>query len=247
MQKPICNVVVLAAGAGSRFSAHGITLPKPLIHFRGKSLLDHTLDVARELVAEGGGRIIVVAKRPVSLVAWGGFSTGPAELAERNRVVEVSVLQRGPVMSAVLALAHLPLDEQVVFLDCDNFYPPDARKWTTALPAGNFIVVADRPSHLPATNFCTVVDYDGRAIDIQEKTPRPTLPVGTGAYGFADASLFAEAAFSFLYEAQKEVPMSSLLGGLTSLTKVVRAEAWHPLGTPEQLEAADRYAPTQSE
>ncbi len=245
MQKRSCNVVVLAAGLGQRFSTHGIAVPKPLIHFRGRSLLDRTLDVARDILAaqEWGGRIVVVATEPVAQVAWRGLN-------ELHKVVSVSVTQRGPVGSALLAMAHLPPDEQVVFMDCDNYFPSEARGWVETFPAeANFIVVGDVPRGLKPEEFCNVVtSEDGeRALAIVEKSDLGTGTVGVGVYGFASAAHFAECALAVLSEGcRADVPMSAALvnEGLAGRSiRIVQAEAWAPIGTPQQMEAAELYGP----
>ena len=38
------NVVIPMAGAGSRFAEKGFTVPKPLITFRGKTMIEHVVD-----------------------------------------------------------------------------------------------------------------------------------------------------------------------------------------------------------
>lgn len=38
------NIVIPMAGAGSRFAEKGYTVPKPLIQFRGKTMIEHVVD-----------------------------------------------------------------------------------------------------------------------------------------------------------------------------------------------------------
>ncbi len=254
MQKRSCNVVVLAAGLGQRFSTHGIAIPKPLIHFRGRSLLDRTLDVARDIIVaqNGRGRIVVVATEPVAQVAWRGLVAPSARRAKvtDHKVVPVSVTQRGPVGSALLAMAHLPPDEQVMFMDCDNYFPSEARSWVETFPAeANFIVVGDVPRGLKPEEFCNVVvSEDGeRALVIGEKVNLGTGTVGVGVYGFSSATHFARCAWRLFADRDlNDAPMSKALtsedlGGAPVF--VVEAEAWAPIGTPQQMEAAELYGP----
>ena len=159
------NVVVLAAGKGERFLAEGVTIPKPLISWKGRTLLEHSLDVAQEL-AYPDGRIIVVTIDEVAPEAWrcmmkrGWFSSD-----NHARVIPVSVIQPGPVASGLLALAHLPPGEPVAFMDCDNYYAD--RSWVPrareiAMKGEGFITVAPLRPGMVRTDYCNV-DEIGRA------------------------------------------------------------------------------------
>ena len=223
------NVVILAAGRGERFAAAGVTVPKPLIEFRGTSLIQHSIHVAHEL-RRGGGRIIVVATPQVAALS----------ATKVDVVVPVSVTQPGPIGSAILALAHLPLLEPVVFMDCDNYFPSEQRSWTAEVPCGEtFLVVADKPANTDPRDFLNVDLPDGgRVSRIAEKTALNGRPkFGCGIYGFETAQMFRAHAFNILSSIVKEPPMSAVTEAIHAQYSVagVVAEAWLPIGTPAQL------------
>jgi CTP:molybdopterin cytidylyltransferase MocA len=231
------NVVVLAAGKGERFLAEGVTVPKPLISWKGRTLLDHTLDVAQEL-AHPDGRIIVVATDAVASPAHRALKD--RGVAHYCRVVAVSVVQPGPAASAQLALAHLPLDEPVAFMDCDNHYAE--RGWIrvardlAARGEGFMTVAAHRPG-LVREDYCNVtIASDGAAAEVIEKVDLgPDAALGTGIYGFHSAAYFAgamswqtpKAPMSVVCKIAAPVPMQTIV-----------VEGWQPLGTPAQMAAA---------
>lgn len=230
--RPNLNVVILAAGAGQRFVDAGVTVPKPLLEFRGLTLLERTVAVARE-VRKGGGCIILVTTTQVARAAAG--------LDGINHVVPVTYVQRGPAASGLLAMAHLPPNEPVVFLDCDNYYPSERRGWTAELPVGKeflttFTIDAFR------NDFCAVL-RDAHGVKSLEEKSSESREVATGVYGFSSAATFQASAIDWLKQSG-EVPMSAVLmdAALAQNRRplAVPVEAWLPIGTPRQiLEARD--------
>lgn len=233
------NVVVLAAGKGERFLAEGVTVPKPLISWKGRTLLEHSLDVAKDL-AYPDGRIVVVATDAVAGAA-------KYELRQRglNRtrgfVVAVSVIQPGPVASGLLALAHLPLNEPVAFMDCDNHYAD--RSWVRrardiAAKGEGFITVAPLRPGMVRTDYCNVgVGEDGMVYRIAEKQAMSgDAALGTGIYGFYDARVFAHEA----RQLNPLTPMSLICSNAAPLGgfNAILVDGWQPLGTPSQLALA---------
>lgn len=230
------NVVILAAGRGQRFMNAGITVPKPLITFRGRSLLQWTVTSATSLkylteknsdVSHLEGRIIVVATELIAREA--------SRIPGVTHVVPVSQTQPGPAASGLLALAHIPHDERVIFMDCDNFY--GTMDWADKLNFDeNFIVAAEPPKNVAPAQFCNIrVTKDGQAAEIREKMDLgPDALVATGIYGFAAAGDFRAEVYN-MSKISSETPMSFLFD---KGTRVVRAQGWLPLGTPEQLSGA---------
>jgi choline kinase len=232
----VVYIVILAAGRGERFHIAGINVPKPLIEFGGCSLLKRTLDTALGMSGHGQPTksIIVVG---TDVVASEAHRTKGVD-----RVVSVSVTQPGPVASAMLALAHIPLGAPVVFMDCDNAYT----KEFNSVPFGrDFLVMAKTPLELLAVDFCNIVvkPEDNRELHhTVEKEDLGTGLVATGIYGFESARKFRHAALSVLARQGnlKETPMSLITNFCCPGVRLVHTYGWHPIGTPEQLMAAGK-------
>jgi molybdopterin-guanine dinucleotide biosynthesis protein A len=230
--KPL-NVVILAAGKGERFLAEGVTVPKPLIEWKGRSLLGHSIDVALTL-ADATGHVVVVATDQVASEAHRALRGG-----QLGRVVAVSVTQPGPVASAMLALAHLPPDEPVAFMDCDNYYA--SMQWVRkarALAGEPFITVAKLRPGMVRTDYCNVGVHEGGGVyDIVEKgVMSGDAKLATGVYGFPSAGAFGRVGHEIL-RGIDEPPMSMALFDMVGL-QAIEVEGWQPLGTPAQLASA---------
>lgn len=228
------HVVILAAGRGERFAVEGVTVPKPLIEFRGRSLIRHSLEVAWEL-RKGSGKVIVVTTSEVAGTLY----------AREVLVVPVSETQPGPVASALLALAHLPPDESVAFMDCDNYFPPTARTWVNEVPVGkNFLVVATKPEGSSSRDFLNVDVDDGDVVRrMEEKVAlNGRVKFGAGVYGFESAQMFRHHAWQIMCTPVKEPPMSGVTASVRAQYPVFTtfAAGWLPIGTPAQLMVAGR-------
>ncbi len=224
-------LVVLAAGAGQRFVDAGWTVPKPLIRFRGHTLMAHTL---RMILRGAGGilgpRIVVTTPACVDHVPR-DFTT-----------VVVEHTRPGPTASAALALGLISPETPVVFFDCDNIYTTDpADLFSKFLLGSNFLVGARLAT--PSTDYCAIrAAHNGFVIDLQEKSDKFNL-VATGIYGFRTAQVFHEcycrAATRDLYA------MSDLLMDESEVASVVALPtgSWYAAGTPTQLAAAELGVP----
>lgn len=228
--------IILAAGKGSRFVEQGVTTPKPLIEFGGKRLLDFALHSAKEV----GPRILVATSEV--LAGYNG-------LPDSERFVEVTVTQRGPAASALLAGAHIPPFTDVVILDSDvilkgqavlNFVS-DCREesiesgiLTTKVPKAEGKYCAVRTDDRDQITYLFE-----RFVDDQETR------VTVGAYYFASWKKFTEQLFKLLLDSEaKEVFVSDIIQRYAVCSSVkaydMPLEDWIPLGTPEELRDAHR-------
>lgn len=120
-RKPV-NIVVPAAGEGSRFAREGWGAPKPFIDVLGKPMICHVL----ENVALPGARFIVLARSE----QVDSYSAANAALAFHDAtVVPVRALTEGTACTVLLAREHIDNDcplliansDQLVDFDCAAF------------------------------------------------------------------------------------------------------------------------------
>jgi MurNAc alpha-1-phosphate uridylyltransferase len=134
------DVMILAAGFGTRMGALTADRPKPLIEVAGRALLDHAIDAART----GGGRIAVNAHyRAEQIAAYLGTHHPDIALS----VETPDILDSGGGLKQ--ALPHLRTDP-VATLNADAVWsgPPPlaalAQGWTPAMGALMLLVPRDR-------------------------------------------------------------------------------------------------------
>lgn len=220
------KIVILSAGAGSRFTRRGISQPKTLLEVFGRPVLEHNLLA----FLDHGCSVVVVGSLQVT--AWIREKNYPGVTA-----VDCPVLQSGPVMSALLASAYIHADEPVMIVDGDQIY---ARSVIPSIVAGMTHptrIVAARTGKNP--NWCSVVVHENH-VTLKEKGNDSDFVVA-GGYGFWSWSLFLSSAYSVLNNSLStglEPKMSYTITTLNMSTEVVRLEKdeWTSVGTPEELE-----------
>ena len=152
------------------------------------------------------------------------------------RTVEVAVVQEGPVRSAELAGGHIKRDEPVIFLDCDNWYYPGVLKkfaeTATSLGVPFAVLTADRGS--------LVGDFGGVTPkgDVVEAHP-DVATCFAGAYYFGNWQLFKARACGGVPANGTELKFSDILPRRNPPAIGIPGSWWIPLGTAEQLQAAD--------
>ena len=96
------NILLLMAGAGSRFLNSGYQDPKPLINIMGLPMYRRALD---SLGLEGN--LIVVSRFDL-------------EISGATAVINSGGVLQGPVMSALLASEYIDNDEELVIINSDQ-------------------------------------------------------------------------------------------------------------------------------
>jgi bifunctional UDP-N-acetylglucosamine pyrophosphorylase/glucosamine-1-phosphate N-acetyltransferase len=101
------NIVILAAGMGKRMHS---SLPKVLHRLAGKALLQHVIDTAQQLVAQGG-----LPHRLVVVYGHGGDQV-PQALQGQNVLLALQAQQLGTGHAVQQAAAQLDLDQATLVL-----------------------------------------------------------------------------------------------------------------------------------
>lgn len=226
------QAVILAAGEGKRLRPLTNDCPKTMVCVGGKPILEHTLSILPESIDEV---ILVVGYKGEKIrehfgVQWFGKKILYAE-------------QPQPPMGTGDALErcrHLLRDERYLLMFADDMYHSDDIAACIAEPTLSILVKeAEHPERM---GVC-LHDNDGYLTAILEKPEMPSSNlVGIGVY-VLDNSIF-DIPKTFDKRGEHVLPIQ--IGNLAKYKpiKVVKARFWHPIGYPEDIEAAERYAQT---
>jgi len=147
------QVVLLAAGLGSRLGALTARLPKALIPVAGESLLAHAVRFAGRLSPD-----------EIVVVGGFGFAEVAAEVARRAlpvTLVENQSFRDGNLISLMTARARITGDGDFLLMNVDHIYKP-AVAARAALPTDEVTAFIDRDRELGADDMKVARDEHGR-------------------------------------------------------------------------------------
>jgi 1L-myo-inositol 1-phosphate cytidylyltransferase len=127
--KKVKQCLILAAGKGTRLRSVSAGLPKPLVQFRGKPILDHIILRARQAGIDEF--VIVVGYRSDLMRRWlntrclGDISVTLVENPDYHKHNGVSVLK-----------AREEMDERFLLLMADHVFEPETARVLMAQPLG---------------------------------------------------------------------------------------------------------------
>ena len=231
------NVVVPMAGAGSRFSSAGFSLPKPFIDVQGRMMIERVLEGLR------------CPNAHYTLIIQRAFEVQHPELlqclAERFPVAFLCVEELTQGASCTALAAHRIIDNMlpVVFADSDTIYHPGvfAAFVQNAVERRLDGSLLTFPSQQSCFSYAAV-DEQGLVTATREKEPVSSHAI-SGAYLFARGCDFVHCALQPLIYGTREKGefyMSSVFNyavrfGLRIGIHDITENDFDCLGTPEQL------------
>lgn len=230
------NIIIPMAGAGSRFSVAGYTVPKPFIEFNNKMMIEHVLGSFSEIEAK------------FTLVLQEKFLTEQKEQLEKLKskyildFVTVPKLTMGAAITALAAHKKINPNYDIIFADSDNiFNKNDILNFITYARTKNLSgALLTINSDKPCYSFAKV-DNDGNFIETKEKEVISNHAI-TGVYYFKNLNDFKDAVIDLIVESdlsKGEFYMSNVFNHLKKFTNkigVFDIKHFDCVGTPEQLE-----------
>lgn len=207
--------VVLAGGSGDRFKPYN----KLMCTYKDRTLVQNTVISSMEAL-----RSVIVG--PSSLPSYGCAS-----------VILDKVLP-GPAASGMAAFQHIRLDEPVLFMDADSWYPPGVILETLDLAYNSSADVVVSGSMPPKDNHerYGVIDLRGNRV-LEGGYATGDNMVCTGLYWFRTGAEFVRRYGAVITEGA-EIKMSELVSADRAPVGVVHlshGEQWVPLGSPEAI------------
>ncbi|MFC1623483.1 NDP-sugar synthase [Patescibacteria group bacterium] len=218
------QVVILAAGKGTRMKDLTKDTPKPMLSLKGKSLLEHKIDLLPKEVTEV---VFVVGYYGDQIREYFGDKHKDLKL---TYVVQEDLNGTG---GAVHLVKDVVGDRFMVMMGDDLYHPEDMKNIVNQDLA---ILACEVENPLGYGVFD--IDEDGNLISIMEKNTDPEKKlINTGLYvlnkDFFDYDLVPISDTEFglpqtLVEMAKDHPV-----------KIQCAKCWQPVGSPEELEKAE--------
>lgn len=252
----IVNVVIPAAGEGSRFANAGYSAPKPFIDVLGQPMIGHVIDN----VAVRNARFTLLLRQD-HLEKYP--DTMALDFVAKSKIVPVVQLTEGTACTVLLARKHFddqhPLlvanSDQLVDFNCQEFLD-DARQRNLD---GSILVFRDSARN-PKWSFAAL-DDDGLVTEVAEKKPISDLAT-VGIYLFMNGTEFVRAAADMIAANDRvnnefyTCPIYNYMirNGAKIGVYEVPSSAMSGLGTPEDLDvyldrvggpgARSRHAPS---
>lgn len=240
------NVVIPAAGEGSRFRTAGFKKPKPFIDVHGRPMIQHVIDNVRPT-----GAVVHILARAEHV----SDNTQEFE-ALRNSGAEIHMvksLTEGTACTVLLARTAIDNDaplliansDQYVDMIIDDFINDAVRRELD----GSILVFKDGKKN-PKWSFARTAE-DGLVSEVAEKNPISELAT-IGIYYFRKGKDFVDGAIDMIARNERvnnefytcPVYNDLIKRGLRIGVYEIPADAMHGLGTPEDLAAyLERPAP----
>lgn len=230
------QVVLLAAGLGSRLGALTERIPKALIQVGGLSLLAHGVAFAR---ATGATEITVVGGY--------GFSDVAAEVEGRAlpvRLVENAAFRDGNLVSLMAARALVEGGDDLLLMNVDHIYRPAIAE-LAALPAEEVTAFVDTDRELGPDDMKVERDEAGRVRRISKTLERWDAGyVGMTKVPAAAAGRYWRAADAALAEEGRTIHVERVLArladsGAAPACRDISGHGWLEVDFPEERERAE--------
>jgi choline kinase len=232
--KKVNRCLILAAGNGTRIKSVAGGLPKPLVPFRGKPILEHVIDRARQAGIEHA--VIVVGYRSDLIRRWLegrslGVSITLVENPDYHKANGISVLK-----------ARNEIRENFLLLMADHIFEPDTARaiLKQRLVPGEVILAVD-------PNIDRIFDLDDATKVLRHGDRIVDIGKEISHYDALDTGMFlcSPALFDHLDSAIKN-GNCSLSDGMSQLIARGRLRGleigrgqWQDLDTPEALAHAE--------
>lgn len=229
------NIIIGMAGAGSRFKAEGIDVPKPLIRAGATTMIKvavDTLDIP--------GRYIFVVQRQ-HLLDYPWMEAHLKSLADEVDIVELDGLTEGAACSLLAAKDLINNDEPLISINCDQVLYWNSKKFIKAIQDEPHVSWILTYNHNHNKHSFVALDNDGYVVEAAEKVAISNIAT-VGLYHWAKGSLFVKGAEAMIANNERHNGEFYLAPIYNYTTLDCRVKPYHitpqeflPIGTPEDL------------
>ncbi len=230
------ELVVIAAGQGSRFRKAGIVEPKPLVFFRGKPLFWWAAQSALSSGAFDGLHFAILREH----IDVFSIDKMIQVYFPRARLHVIDAVTAGAAETAALVGRSLPFHTPVGFVDCDLAFAFARQDGFLPLLKREAAALCVFRSHNPAYSYVRF-DDGGRVVSTVEKQVVSNWAIA-GLYVFSSVEIYLEYFSQYAKDCEyPELFMSGVFNHIIAAREtVITIPLSHhlPLGTPEDVEAA---------
>lgn len=234
------QIVIPMAGAGSRFSRAGFTIPKPLIPVHGIPMIQLVIENIRPSFPH---RYIFICQK--NHILSYSLDTFLQSLAPGCIIVDIDGLTEGAVCTILHAKKYIDTDSPIMIANSDQFIEYDINAYLEyALSSEIDGCIMTMKSRDPKWSFVTLNSL-GYVSHVAEK--KVISDVATvGIYNFSSGKIFVNAAEMMIAQnirVNNEFYVAPVYNQLISVGKKIGSysigsdtKGMHGLGTPEDLE-----------
>jgi bifunctional UDP-N-acetylglucosamine pyrophosphorylase/glucosamine-1-phosphate N-acetyltransferase len=220
------DAIILAAGMGTRLRPHTLTVPKPLLPVRGRTILDWALGA---LPAEVDRVLVVVHYLADQIEA---YLAGQSHVRQWQAVRQEAPRGTGDAFHTCRDLVR---SERFLVLNGDDLYGAADLAALARTPAGLLVHAVDEPRRFGIA----FLKADGTLEKLVEKPDlEGTHLANTGAYLFPRDVFTTELTLS----ARGEYEITDYVSALAARqpVQVIQAKFWLPIGTVEAWRQAEQ-------
>jgi NDP-sugar pyrophosphorylase family protein len=225
------NIVIPAAGLGSRFVSAGYSIPKPFIPIKGKAMIEHVVD---NLVMPGDKVYIICQVEHMPYFA----ATGLLHRGDVCLVPQQGQLYGAAYSVAVLAQNFIDNDEPLLIANSDQWVDYDKVHFREAVLTNDATIMTFKANE---TKWSYArLDDSGRVVEVAEKIVISDYAT-VGIYGFKHGYYFVEAAMRMM---AKEIKTNGWFYVCPAFNEMLDKDirtydvpGMFGMGTPEDLEA----------
>lgn len=219
------QVVILAAGEGKRLRPLTEDRPKPMVPIGDMPILEYTISILPKVIDEV---ILVIGYKGEKIREHFG------DTWKGRKIIYVEQPEPKGTGEALERIRHLLRGEHFMLMFADDLYHPKDLEQCVA-HSGMTILVKEA-EHPERMGVC-MLDDDGNLKEIIEKPEAPpTNLVNIGVY-VLHQEIFNTPKY---FDSKGEHVLPPQIGYLARIRpiKIIRAQFWHPIGYPEDVEKA---------
>lgn len=231
------NIVIPMAGAGSRFSRVGFSVPKPLIEVHGKPMYQwatNSLPLKKDC-----NLVFIIRQDDFTEQLVADIETNYAEYQPKIKIL--AKLTRGQAETVYLAQDLLDLTQPTLIHNADTAFErmqlPDAHSF------GGLVVFEPAPNDARWSFAKTLDQHSDQVVEVREKVII-SRHASTGTYYFADTRWLIKTIQDTLQHNLTEqgefylAPLYNVAIEAGYYIQTLECENFTCLGTPEELSAA---------